>query len=282
MTAAAPIEDFLEAITAQLDKTQDSLRLKAVNRPLTFALKDFNIDLSVFVEMDADGQVRLRPSGPNESGASIIKVGFTTITRPMIEENTISMELTQSPSLVDAGFALDESKQLERLGVRNIAQLERLRSSTDEDAIAQFSRIDAGTLRQRLRRAQPRIERVQIGPRDTPLQRPSARADEPAPIQLRPGQSRLRLRGQRLAESGSEPSARLEGRSLPIRAFSQTHIELDLPEHAGGRLDIELPHGGVESFELVTEDDSSDVQRGAESWSDPDSPAYRSPAGDET
>ena len=91
MSVATPIEDFLEAITAQLDRTQDSLRLKAVNRPLTFAIKDFNIDLSVFVEMDRDGLVRLRPAGPNESGASIIKIGLTTITRPMIEENTLAM-----------------------------------------------------------------------------------------------------------------------------------------------------------------------------------------------
>ena len=84
MTAAAPIEDFLEAITAQLDKTQDALRLKAVNRPLTFALKDFAIDLSGFVEMDRDGVVRLRPSAPNAQGASKIQLGFATLTRAMI------------------------------------------------------------------------------------------------------------------------------------------------------------------------------------------------------
>ena len=38
MAEAIPNAEFLEAITAQLDQTQDALRLKAVNRPLTFAL----------------------------------------------------------------------------------------------------------------------------------------------------------------------------------------------------------------------------------------------------
>ena len=37
-------EDFLEAITSQLDRTQDALRLKAVNRPLTYAIRDFSLE----------------------------------------------------------------------------------------------------------------------------------------------------------------------------------------------------------------------------------------------
>ena len=43
------VEDFIQAITAQLDRVQDALRLKAVNRPLTYALKDLAMDLKVFV-----------------------------------------------------------------------------------------------------------------------------------------------------------------------------------------------------------------------------------------
>ena len=33
------VEEFIDAITTQLDRVQDSLRVKAVNRPLTYALK---------------------------------------------------------------------------------------------------------------------------------------------------------------------------------------------------------------------------------------------------
>lgn len=75
-----PIEEFLETITVQLDKAQGALRLKAANRPLAFALKDFELDLKVFVEMDADAQIRFRLSAANETGASTVKIGFTTIT----------------------------------------------------------------------------------------------------------------------------------------------------------------------------------------------------------
>lgn len=265
MTAAAPIEDFLEAITAQLDKTQDSLRLKAVNRPLTFALKDFHIDLSVFVEMDRDGLVRLRPSGPNESGASLMKVGFTTITRPMIEENTIAMELAQSPSLEEAGLAPEESKQLERLGVRNMAQLERLSSRTDENSVSRFSGVDVGRLRQALQVGRPRIDYVQIGSRNrqTPINRHSD--SETPTVSMRPGQSRLRLRGNRLSDRGQSPIVRLDGTDLPISAFSQSHIDIDVSNVTDGFLEIELPDGVVEAFALDTEQ----APQSESDWSEP-------------
>ncbi len=253
MTASAPIEDFLEAITAQLDRTQDALRLKAVNRPLTFALKDFNIDLSVFVEMDGEGRVKLRPSGPNETGASTIHIGFTTITRPMIEENTISMEQTQSPLLEEAGLAPEESQRLERLGVRNMMQLRRLQEHSGEESVARFSGIDPGRLRRALKLSGPRINYVDIGPgRQTEASRQPGAA--PPTVKVPAGQTRLRLRGNGLIDQGRQSSARLSGKTLPIRAISQSHLELELPEILEvGTLEIALPDGSSDRFELLPE-----------------------------
>lgn len=264
-TAAAPIEDFLEAITAQLDKTQDALRLKAVNRPLTFALKDFSIDLSVFVEMDRDGMVRLRPSGPNESGASTISIGFTTITRPMIEENTISLETAQSPTLEEAGLAPDESLRLQRLGVRNTAQLDRLSRQSGEDGVARFSGVDAGRLKQAMQLTRPRIDYVDIGAGRRAEVTPGP---ERAQVPIRQGQQRLRLRGAGLTDEGAPSRARLGGRHLPIRAASFSHLDLDLPEGAdqGAELEIEFPNGESQILQLVP-DAHEGTDPGAASWS---------------
>jgi hypothetical protein len=158
--AGYPIEDFLEAITAQLDQTQDALRLKAVNRPLTFALKEFNVDLKVFVEMDQQGRVTFRPAGPNEEGASTVSIGFTTITRPMIDENTISMEMTQAPTLGELGLAGDEQRQLARIGVRNGAQLKNLQRSAGEDTLSRHTGVDLARIRGALDLARPRLEDI--------------------------------------------------------------------------------------------------------------------------
>ncbi|MCH8950524.1 MAG: hypothetical protein IID49_00125 [Proteobacteria bacterium] len=184
-----PIEEFLEAITAQLDKTQDALRLKAVNRPLTFALKDFSVDLQVFVEMDSEGRVTMRPSGPNETGASKVKIGFTTITRPMIEENTVSLEMTQAPTLAEVGLAADERRQLEKLGVRNAAQLRKLQRRAGEDTMSRYSGVDLDRIRSALDLSRPRIDEVTGDPPGDPQPVPQPAADPPRPW-LDPGVER--------------------------------------------------------------------------------------------
>lgn len=155
-----PIEEFLEAITAQLDQTQDALRLKAVNRPLTFALKDFNVDLKVFVEMDQAGRVTFRPAAPNEEGASTVSIGFTTITRPAIEENTISMEMANAPTLDELGLAPDERRQLARVGVRNAAQLRNLEKNAGDEGLSRHTGVNLGRIRGALNLARPRLNMV--------------------------------------------------------------------------------------------------------------------------
>lgn len=174
--AGYPIEEFLEAITAQLDQTQDALRLKAVNRPLTFALKDFNVDLKVFVEMDREGRVTFRPAGPNESGASTVSIGFTTITRPMIEENTISMEMAQAPTLSELGLGQDEERRLARIGVRNGAQLRNLQRSAGTDTLSRHTGVNLERIRGALNLARPRLEdvRAEGGAREGPRTEPGS------------------------------------------------------------------------------------------------------------
>ena len=79
---AFPVEDFVQAFTAQLDRAQDLLALKArTGRPLTFALKDLSVDLHVFWEADPSGRMLMRHAEANEAGASTLRFNFTSITR---------------------------------------------------------------------------------------------------------------------------------------------------------------------------------------------------------
>lgn len=163
------VEDFINAITTQLDRVQDALRLKAVNRPLTYALKDIALDLQVFVEVDAQGNVRFRSSGANETGASTIRLGFTTITKPMIEENTISLAMSTGAHLEDLGLGDEEQRRLEQLGVRNAAQLQELRKSTDTKTVSRLSGIPVERLRQALTLGKPQVTQVvPATPKPTP------------------------------------------------------------------------------------------------------------------
>jgi hypothetical protein len=176
-----PLEDFLDAIASQLDRMQDSLRLKAVNRPLTYAVRDFSLDLNVFVDIDTEGRVRFRNSSPNESGASTVRVGFTTITRPMIEENTVELAMTKSPSLDEIGLDPEERRKLERVGVRNVAQLRRLGSSADTSAVARYAGVPIDRLRAALQAGRPRVTDAKPAPAAEPAPPTPAAEPRPAP-----------------------------------------------------------------------------------------------------
>ena len=247
------VEDFLEAITSQLDRTQDLLRLKAVNRPLTYAIRDFSLDMKVFVELDDEGHVRFRSSGANETGASSVTIGFTTITRPMIEENTVSLSEVQGPSLEDLGLAPEERRSLEKVGVRNAGQLKRLNSSSGEDALAKFSNLPVNRLRAALQQSRPTVDRVE--PADGLRQ--NGAADRPTrserSVQVPRGTRRLRLDGANLSDLHRLGTASLDGSPVPIISSDRDHIVVDLGGlEPNGRLVVDAD-GDVLAFQLSTD-----------------------------
>ena len=186
------VEEFIDAVTSQLDRVQDALRLKALNRPLTYALKDFALDLNVFVDLDDQGSVRFRPSGVNESGSSTVRLGFTTITKPMIDENTIPLAMTRSPSLDELGLTQVERRSLERLGVRTAAQLNQLQASTGTTAASRLSGVPIDRLRQALQLGRPRVRDVAPvqPPAKPPVEPPAQKPPITQPPLIKPGQIR--------------------------------------------------------------------------------------------
>ena len=287
------VEEFIDSITSQLDRVQDSLRIKAVNRPLTYALKDMSLELKVFVELDPQGKVRFRTSGPNEAGASVVQLGFTTITKPMIEENTVSLAASRSPSLEEAGLAPDERLRLERMGVRNVGQLERLQSSAGVQSVARFSDVPVDRLRSALVLNRPRVTGVrpepprpaQPGPQPgkpappvvRPAPAPPVRLPQqppppvrprspvvhppavPAPVlKVQPGTRRLTLSGSRLIGDDGPASVRLNNQPLGVAEADDDRIVIEMPEdHRGGALEVSLSDGTVASFELSVDGDES-------------------------
>ena len=257
------VEDFIDSITTQLDRVQDALRIKAVNRPLTYALKDLSLELKVFVELDPRGKVRFRTSGPNEAGASVVHLGFTTITKPMIEENTVSLAASRSPSLEEAGLGEEDRRNLERYGVRTVAQLQKLGSSTSISTVSRLSTVSADRLRAALTLGQPRVDtigparppgRPASGPGRVPPKPSTPPAGQPPrrPIVVGPGPRRLEISGRNLVGDVGPPVVKLRGAPLSIAEADDDRIVVDIPEHAqAGALELEMADGRVERYDLA-------------------------------
>lgn len=271
------VDEFLEALVAQLDKTQDALAFKAVNRPLTYAIRDFNLQLKVFVDLDGEGNVRLRSSGPNEDGASTMTIAFTAITRPMIEENTISLAATRGPSLAEAGLTPAERKRLERLGVSNTTQLRKLGSSTGTSLVARLTEIPVDRLRTALQLGQPAVTDVRpVGPSTVPppapVAQPPAQKTEQSPpgavhwplIRLAPDTSHVHVFGSGLVGDEGVPEVRLNGRPVAASEADWDRVVVPIPSDlAAATLEVTLVDGSKSRYELAREPTANGHQTAA-------------------
>ncbi len=223
-----PADEFLQAIAEQLDRAQDALALKArTGRNLTWALRDFKIALQVFVDLDvSSGQILWRTAGPNEAGASTVNLEFTTITKPMIEENSYSiLDETDARSIDTIGtaadFTDDEKLRLRRLGVRTVGQLRRLAPTDAQrlDGVGEVAAIPVSKLEAALRASA----------------RPSVSAQE---VVQHGAETLLRIRGANLHD-GINTEVRLAGEAVEVvEARPHQLLVRPLEHHSSGAIEV--------------------------------------------
>jgi hypothetical protein len=229
---AYPVDEFLQALTAQLDRAQDALALKVrgTERPLTWALKDLAIELRVFVEVTDQGKVIWRNAGPGEDGASTVHLSLTTITRPMVEENSFQIERDHDPRSLQqitqaASLDQDEQRKLEWMGVRTVGQLRKL----DPIAVEAIAGIPVTRLQAALEAAS----------------RPAVTSHE---VVERGGRTLLAIRGANLAD-GAAPEVRLAGAPVEVLEFRPDRV-LVRPgaQHTEGLIEVVSRHGRATGF----------------------------------
>ena len=48
------LEDFVDSLVVELDKTRETLAVKAINKPLSYTVKEVALDLNIFPSYDGD------------------------------------------------------------------------------------------------------------------------------------------------------------------------------------------------------------------------------------
>lgn len=220
---------FIQALTEQLDKAQATMALKArVGKlPLTFAVKDVQLDLRAFVQF-VDDDLYVRPAAPGETEASTIKLSLTTITRSMVEENSIDLAAEDPKFSLREALGADfdeESRRLERIGVRN---------SAGADAIERLARLPVNRLQQALlRAAAPRVSQV----RETSGEASAAQ--------------RVRVYSPLLRAGGRLPLVQAGGAAVPWVESAEGHAVLQpLASQLGMPAQIDFGDGQVAEVSL--------------------------------
>ena len=216
-TATLRLEDFIQAVQSQLDNAQSAMTMKARNQnlPLTFAIKDINLDLRAHVEF-TDSEIRIRPAGPGETDTSLFHLVFTAITRPAIEENAMTLaddDPDDQPLDDIEDLSSDDRKRLEWAGVRTVKQLQRAEERGAVHSIGRVTNLPIDRLKAALTRtSEPLVQRVE------PVRAaPDAAPDAP---QL------IRVTGRNLVRGGQMPNVRIGNRAVSIMKSSANELLL--------------------------------------------------------
>ncbi len=205
------LEAFLDSLILELDKAQDTLSIKGVNRPLTYTVKDVSLELQIFPHFDGR-RVQFSTAKSGESGASKITFQLGSITDRQIREITknpiskddVPIEMIES---ID-----DETKQeLQKMGVTTNKDLERMELKNIDLQKVSKKKIDYGSLASLINQARRR----ELAPK---VNNVSAAKSGESVI--------LSLRGENLALAASAGVAGGGGRKFPIAVLNDEEVEI--------------------------------------------------------
>jgi len=123
------LNSFLDSLILELDRAQDTLALKGINRRLTYTVKDLNLELQLFPDFDGK-DLRFTTAGPGESGAAKIAFQLGSITDRQIRETTREPPTVDDITIDVVDDIDDQTKQeLQRIGVTTVRDIERMEKS---------------------------------------------------------------------------------------------------------------------------------------------------------
>lgn len=209
------LKSFLDSLIVELDRAQDTLALKGMNRRLTYTVKDMSLDLQLFPSFEG-GEIRWTTARPGEAGASRISFQLGSITDRQIRETTRD-PVTRDEIAIEEVVGLDAEakRELQKVGVTTINDLERMdRKGIDLKKVAgsvNYGQLAGLISRARRQEAPPRVVRASVD-----------RAG---------GKTVLSLLGENLAtaqSTGEFPLAFLNGEPVEVEAASAQELRLRL------------------------------------------------------
>jgi len=160
------LEDFVDSLVVELDKTRETLAIKAINKPLTYTVKDLAIDLNIFPTFDGD-QIRFMTAQPGQEGASKVNIQLGSITDQQVRATTKMTGLKNDTKIEEIGVDQKTKNKLRKMGVNSVDDLQQIEKKHIDIQRASDNEIDYKTLAneiQKSRRSQtpPRVNAVSL------------------------------------------------------------------------------------------------------------------------
>src|SRR6187551_3253995 len=139
------LEDFVDSLVVELDKTRETLAVKAINKPLTYTVKDLALDLNIFPSYDGD-QIRFITAQPGQQGASKVTIQLGSITDQQVRATSKVPGLKNDMKINDIDLDRNTKKQLRKMGVTSVQDLQQIEKKDVDLQSASDNSIDYKTL----------------------------------------------------------------------------------------------------------------------------------------
>jgi len=146
------LEDFVDSLVVELDKTRETLAIKAINKPLTYTVKDLAMDVNIFPTYDGD-QVKFVTAQPGQTGASKVTIQLGSITDQQVRATTKMTGKKNDVDLKDIQVDKDTKKKLRRIGVTSVDDLKEIERKDVDIKKATDGDIDYVTLANQIRKS---------------------------------------------------------------------------------------------------------------------------------
>jgi hypothetical protein len=165
------LEEFVDSLVVELDKTRETLAVKAINRPLTYTVKDLSLDLNIFPSYDGDF-VKFITAQPGQQGASKVTIQLGSITDQQVRATTKAPGHKGDIRIDDIDVDKTTKKKLRELGVSSVDDLKQVEQKNVDLQKVSDNEIDYRQLAnqiQKSRRTQipPRVEAVSLSVDET-------------------------------------------------------------------------------------------------------------------
>jgi len=249
------LEAFIDSLVFELDKARDTLSVKGLNSPLSYAVKDVSIDLNVFPEFDGN-DVRFVTAESGDRGSSRISLSLGSITDRQIRETT-KKPITGDDIAINEIEEIDEDtkKQLNRMGVRSAEDIKKLKEKNVK-VNKPVSRNESGDAKQidfkKLAGLINKAQRGQLPPRVKAAQLSRVR-----------GRDVLAIQGENLAIEPSEMlQVKLNNQPMKVLGADKEFLVVEM---SGAQIfdvnDLQVQLDEHTAFEMKVRDDRKDKNR---------------------
>lgn len=119
------LEDFVDSLVVELDKTRETLAVKAINKPLTYTVKEVALDLNIFPSYDGD-LIRFTTAQPGQEGASKVSIQLGSITDQQVRATTKAPTAKSDVKIDEIDVDAKTKKKLRKMGVSSVDDLKQI------------------------------------------------------------------------------------------------------------------------------------------------------------